>query len=526
MKTTKHNVQRLLLAVMLLGMAACTGDFADINRNPNEVTDEQLQANNYKIGTNLKTLQGLVVPTQEHMYQFLESLVGGPYAGYIGATVDTWQNKFETFNPSADWRKWPFVNVISETYPAYRAIINGTDDVTAHALAAVCRIAIMQRVSDSYGPIPYTQIMADKTESLEVAYDTQQEAYMAMFEELDAAIASLEDNLTLPSDAFGRYDGVYAGNIAQWLKFANSLKLRMAMRLTYVDEATARTKAAEAIAGGVITANADNARMQTSDNRMTLIYNDWGDHRVGADILCYMNGYKDPRRAKMFTQGTVGEGDAAEKGYYGLRIGTTPANKSKAVTACSSMLITDTDPILWMNAAEIAFLRSEYELRWGSAVSAQNFYEQGIRLSFEERGVAGAEDYIADEANVPEAYTDPLGVIENNTALPQSRITIKWKEDAQFEENLERIITQKWIAIFPLGNEAWAEYRRTGYPKLMPAKDNKSGGTVNSKYGMRRLPYPSEEYSENRTNVEAAITSLGGPDNGGTRTWWDCKPLN
>ena len=107
-----------------------------------------------------------------------------------------------------------------------------------------------------------------------------------------------------------------------------------------------------------------------------------------------------------------------------------------------------------------SFLRSEYELRWGSAVSAQNFYEQGIRLSFEERGVAGAEDYIADEANVPEAYTDPLGVIENNTALPQSRITIKWKEDAQFEENLERIITQKWIAIFPLGNEAWAEYRR------------------------------------------------------------------
>ena len=212
-------------------------------------------------------------------------------------------------------------------------------------------------------------------------------------------------------------------------------------------------------------------------NRTALLWNGW---RIAIERhLCHARRCKT-RAAKMFTQGTVGEGDAAEKGYYGLRIGTTPVNKSKAVTACSSMLITDTDPILWMNAAEIAFLRSEYELRWGSAVSAQNFYEQGIRLSFEERGVAGAEDYIADEANVPEAYTDPLGVIENNTALPQSRITIKWKEDAQFEENLERIITQKWIAIFPLGNEAWAEYRRTGYPKLMPAKDNKSGGTVTS----------------------------------------------
>ena len=347
-----------------------------------------------------------------------------------------------------------------------------------------------------------------------------------MFKELDTALEALERNRDLSTEAFGEYDQVYNGNLKKWIKYANSLKLRMAMRLSYIDEQTAKAKAAEAIADGVITENADNAKLQPELNRTTLLWNSWQDHAIGADILCYMNGYKDPRRAKMFTQGTVGEGDAAEKGYYGLRIGTTPANKSKAVTACSSMLITDTDPILWMNAAEIAFLRSEYELRWGSAVSAQNFYEQGIRLSFEERGVAGAEDYIADEANVPEAYTDPLGVIENNTALPQSRITIKWKEDAQFEENLERIITQKWIAIFPLGNEAWAEYRRTGYPKLMPAKDNKSGGTVNSKYGMRRLPYPSEEYSENRTNVEAAITSLGGPDNGGTRTWWDCKPLN
>ena len=525
MKTTNHNVQRLLLAVMLLGMAACTGDFADINRNPNEVTDEQLQANNYKIGTNLKTLQGLVVPTQEHMYQFLESLVGGPYAGYIGATVDTWQNKFETFNASADWRKWPFVNVISETYPAYRAIINGTDDVTAHALAAVCRIAIMQRVTDSYGPIPYTQIMADKTESLEVAYDTQQEAYAAMFEELDAAIASLEDNLTLPSDAFGRYDGVYAGNIAQWLKFANSLKLRMAMRLTYVDEATARTKAAEAIAGGVITTNADNARMQTADNRMTLIYNDWGDHRVGADILCYMTGYNDPRVEKMFLPNDVGD-------YVGIRIGIDVAGKSTAMTKYSNLIVESTTPYLWFNAAEATFLRAEYELRWGSEETAQALYEDAIRLSFEERGASGADAYIADAASRPAAYTDPLG---NYSAAAQSTITIAWAPGADnFEENLERIITQKWIAIFPLGVEAWSEHRRTGYPRLLPVVADKSGGGVDVAQGARRLPYPVEEYQQNNTNLQAAIQTLDAEqtngnrtgDQMGTRVWWDCKPYN
>lgn len=187
---------------MLLGLAACTGDFEDINRNPNEVTDDQLQANNYKVGTNIKTLQGLVVPTEEHRFQFVESIVGCPYAGYNGKTVDTWQATFENYNPSADWRKVPFVDMISDTYPAYRAIINGTDDAVAQALAKLFRIAIMHRVTDSYGPIPYTQIMENKTESLEVAYDTQEQVYTQMFAEMDEVIAAFKDNLTLPSDAF------------------------------------------------------------------------------------------------------------------------------------------------------------------------------------------------------------------------------------------------------------------------------------------------------------------------------------
>lgn len=79
--------------------------------------------------------------------------------------------------------------------------------------------------------------------------------------------------------------------------------------------------------------------------------------------------------------------------------------------------------------------------------------------------------------------------------------------------------------MFPLGNEAWAEYRRTGYPRLLPVIENKSGGTVDSKYGARRLNYPTEEYNENGANLKEAITMLGGPDTQGTRLWWDTKPL-
>ena len=111
---------------------------------------------------------------------------------------------------------------------------------------------------------------------------------------------------------------------------------------------------------------------------------------------------------------------------------------------------------------------------------------------------------------------------------PASDITIAWEagntEEVR-ERNLERIITQKWIAIFPLGVEAWSEYRRTGYPRLLPAIENKSAGTVDAKYGMRRIPYPVEEYTENPVHLQAAIAAIGGKDNGGVRVWWDVKPL-
>lgn len=178
MKKINAYMQLLLLSVVLLSIS-CTGDFENMNRNPNEVTDGQMDALNYKIGTKFQSLQGLVVPVQEHMYQFNESLSGGPFGGYIGATVDSWLTKFETFNPSADWRKWPFANVITETYTPWRGIVTGTDDEVAVAFAKLLRVAIMHRVTDSYGPIPYSNL--ETNESITVKYDKQEEVYMKMF---------------------------------------------------------------------------------------------------------------------------------------------------------------------------------------------------------------------------------------------------------------------------------------------------------------------------------------------------------
>lgn len=144
------------------------------------------------------------------------------------------------------------------------------------------------------------------------------------------------------------------------------------------------------------------------------------------------------------------------------------------------MIITSSTPYLWINAAEVAFLKAEYELRWGTKDAAKALYEQAIRLSFEDKGAKDADAYIADKTRKPAAYNDPLG---NYSATALSSITIAWEDDsaegadkaAIKERNLERIITQKWIAIFPLGVEAWSEHRRTGYPRLLPRRRGQVG---------------------------------------------------
>lgn len=510
---------------LLLACVSCTSRFEDLNTNPNQVTAAQMEVMNYRTGTKVTNLQNLVVPVEEHIYQFVESLSGGPYAGYIGSTVNTWQDRFETFNESTDWRKWPFSNVMTEMYAPYRAIVAETDDEVALAFAKLLRVAIMHRVTDSYGPVPYSDPI--RNEGIFIKYDSQESVYDQLFADLDEAIALFKANEGIPADGWKSFDKVYYGNIAQWSRYANSLKLRMALRLSYVKPELSRQKAAEAIAAGVIESNADNALMHATENRTTLIYNDWQDHRVAADILCYMNGYEDPRREKMFVPAV------ATGRYAGVRVGSVVSSKTDFVDNYANLVVASDTPYLWLNAAEVAFLKAEYELRWGSAEAARALYEQGIRLSFEEKGASGADAYIADNSRRPEAYTDPLGAWSVSTRPSQA--TVAWDDAAtNIEVNLEKIITQKWIAIFPLGVEAWSEYRRTGYPRLFDAAQDLSGGAVDVRRHARRLRYPAEEYTQNAANLQDAVSALNreatGPDSRSgdtysTRLWWDVKPF-
>lgn len=182
-----------------------------------------------------------------------------------------------------------------------------------------------------------------------------------------------------------------------------------------------------------------------------------------------------------------------------------------------------------MNAAEVAFLEAEAVAVFGYDMggSAKDFYEKGIALSFEQWGAGSAAQYIADNSSVPGTYTDPSG--SNTYAETLSSITIAWDENATTAQKQERIITQKWIANWLLGNEAWADWRRTGYPTLIPVSDrgNKSNGMVDSRKGARRMAYPTNETTSNAENYHNAVSNLlKGEDNMSTRLWFDCNPDN
>ena len=318
------------------------------------------------------------------------------------------------------------------------------------------------------------------------------------------------------------YDPVYNGDYNKWMRFANSLKLRLAVRISNVSPELARTKAEEAVKStrGLIDTNDNNAYVGVGaePNPLWLVASSWGEIRINATIASYMKGYSDPRSAVYFTTSKLG-GDSP---YMGMRSGLEGV-KPATYSGYSMPNYEQKDDMLMFCAAETAFLRAEGALRgWDMGGSARDFYEQGVKLSFDQRKVSGADEYLANAVAVPEPFIDPVNPAKCNYT-PKTKITIAWNEGASTEEKLERIITQKWIANFPLCFEGWADYRRTGYPEVFPSVSNLSNGVIDTNRQLRRLPFPLSEKQGNSANVSAAVSMLGGPDTGATDLWWAKK---
>lgn len=537
----KHLMNKILLGILTIACVSCTSDYLEINSNPCQPGN--LTPDGYGLSSAMSNIAGCVVSPDVNTAQFTDCLLGGPMGGYYADSKSSgWDNTISNYNPTDNWtnvflKSDKIIPVLYTNLTVVEKLCEESGDNIPLMVANIIKVAAMSRVTDAYGPIPYSQIGKDG--KVETPYDPQDKVYDNFFEELTLSVKELNAKLIdnpeyrLPSSA----DYVYEGDIRKWIRFANSLKMRLAMRIVYADKSKAEAMFAEAMNpanGGYIEDNSQNAQwnyFRSSSNPIYVAsrYNSaegsmtGGDSHAAADIICYMNGYSDNRRERYFVKSEYGWPE-----YVGVRRGIELSTLGKNARKYSGINVSESDPVIWMNAAEVYFLRAEAVAVQGFANSyetaaAKSLYETGIAKSFEQWN-AEIGSYLESESQ-PESYNDPEN--ENSYQTPISTITVKWNEGAPQEEKQERIIVQKWIANWTLGNEAWADYRRTGYPKLIPATTagNKSGGKVDSERGARRMPYPSDEYVSNKQNVQEAVSKyLHGPDEMGTRMWWDCKP--
>lgn len=511
-------------------LLSCTDSFKDYNMNETEVSDEMLNYDNLRVGGFIPQIQKDIIPTSDegaNDYQRAQNLAGDVYSGYMGAITGFNGNvNGTTYDFSIRWQDAAFSVAYTKVMPAWKKVaeLSKGQNPSTYAFVQVLKVAAMHRITDMYGPIPYSKF---GTGSLTTTYDSQEEVYNAFFEELDEAIEILSDFVSKypNSRPLKKFDLMFGGDMGKCLKFANALKLRLAMRTAYVQPEKAKRLAEEAVKSLIMTDNGDNIFLASANgvsvfNPIYVCWNTYNDIRMGATMQSFLTGYNDGRLGKYFQKASYDEAE-----YRGVRSGilinTTAHNNY--VKYSSPNFFANT-PVQIMTAAEVAFLRAEGALRgWDMGGTAQEFYEEGIRLSFAQWG-AELGGYLTDDQSTPAPFEDavqPAYSIKSGNPL-LSTITVKWEEDADFEVNLERIITQKWLAVYPDGQEAWSEFRRTGYPKVFPVAVNKSG-VVSTQEQIRRIPFPTTEYNNNRTEVEKAITLLGGADNGGVKLWWDKK---
>lgn len=351
-----------------------------------------------------------------------------------------------------------------------------------------------------------------------------------------------------------RYPGIKA-----FIKFANALKLRIAMNVVKVAPADAQKWAEESVADEeyVMTTTDDQCGLYSWNgltNPLGVISESWNDQRISASFVSLLESLKHPyvtsseplflkNRGKIINRKTkvVTEANTV---VCGIRTGIIPglgqdatSNPRLYYSAVNSRTVS-LGPLYYIKLAEVQFLRAEGALRgWNMGGSAQEFYEQGImNSSFRDPGELDPEwggdmfidelkEYMELEQPVDYVSVDPYGDGPDWPSV--TKIGVKWNDADAPEVKLEKIITQKYIANYPNSFAAWTDLRRTGYPKLFPVLNTMDGdGSIPQGEMIRRIPWQPEDPIAIELVENSAIPALGGDDLQFTRLWWDVAGPN
>jgi hypothetical protein len=517
-KIYKKSSGRIALAAVLFSgliFTGCTKDFEERNTDPTKLTS--LTSEDVKGLFRSAQYAGLNNGSGSNIdYQQAQNLFADMYAQYFAGTQTAFASDRHAIVQQWINFQWtstyvsampPLVNIIKETK---------TDETKAlNAIARIWKVFVLHRATDYYGPIPYSEIGIDATS---VKYDSQKDIYYDFFKELTEASDDLRNNIARPS--YGSQDMIYAGDNAKWLKFANTLRLRLALRISNVDPAKAKTEAEAAVTGGVMTDVSDDAYLKVTAQQPNALGRiaTWNEFRMSSTMESVLTGYEDPRLSSYFQPA---ENDGK---YRGVRNGmipseqTLPENGYKNASNVSERFTTsamNTEPMTVIRSGEAFFLRAEGAVNgWNMGGTAQSLYEKGIEMSLKTNGISNST-VITNYINSTKTPSAPGGYF-NTPALTD--IPVKFSTDVAKQR--EQIGTQKWLALFPDGHEAWAEVRRSGYPKRYNVIHSDNPDVPVGKF-VRRIPFSEYDKNRNAKGVADAVSLLGGPDNAATPLWWD-----
>jgi hypothetical protein len=500
-----------LLVIAFSIVTSCENGFDDLNTSKTGITnlDPVLVLNNAVIF--------LSYPAGTASYEM--GIVQQAISSNTGVLLGANFNQVNINNTPSNWTNY-YQNVVKYTSDA---IVRTKDDPARTNLMNMARIVQAQAfmiLTDTYGSIPYTD--AGKGFPGQVffpEYQTQEAVYRGILEELAGATDALDAGAKIETS-----DVLYGGNIAKWKKFGYSLLLRAGMHLSEVDATTAAAAVAHAFAGGVITDNADDAVIKHDANFVSPLGNllngtEAANIYLAEPFVKALQANNDPRLSAIAVRyvgassgpaQVAGVATTVAANQYGMPMGSTDGTADVAGSALPgggshyafsqidrTRLVKRTSPMFLVTAAQTNLLLAEARFRgWITTGVASDYFVAGIKADMDQMALYDAKSAIAPADR--DAYADAMVATFNGNEL-------------------EQIGYEYWIASFLDGPEAWANFRRTGYPVL--EVNPYPGRTVDF---ITRLTYPPSETLVNSTNVQSAIAAQG-PDNLDTKLWWDAN---
>ncbi len=516
-----------IIGTIMLGLfsvtTSCDTNFEKLNIDPEHVTGASMNYNYLLTSAELITCgnsDGNAYETWRNNLIYASCMIQ-----HLSSTTGYWAGDKYTFNAAYNTAYWDtqYPNSIRNIVETVENSKDNPDKVDLYNIARIFKVYMFQVMTDMYGDIPYSQAGLGYIDGItSPKYDAQADIYEDMLNELADAASNLKNYTGI--NTVGSSDLIYGGDVQKWTKFAYSEMLRLAMRLTKRDDAKAGEWAKKAYEGGVMETIDDNAIVahetgtqsdsKSNPNGWVLDGVDPSNAKISETFMAFLKNHNDPRIPWIATvvsdpSNTADRGDntpsiqLGQPNGYGPEGGTNPIDgapnwpgNQNDYSIVNRTTFSRTDaPTFFVTAAETQLLLAEARKRgYISAGNTEDYYKRGVQAAILQLNQTGAALTQTDVDNYLSAnpYDDSKG--------------------------LEMINNQYWVATFMDEYEAWANWRRSGFPNLTPVNypGNATNGTI-----PRRFVYPVGEDAQNSENYNEAVSNLSDGNTMTSRVWWD-----